>query len=167
MFISFREYLENRIVENTDYNKISEIVNQLILEKGYVTPEDLHEGLYKNIDRFFTGIGNMGADVLDKTNDKLDAMGDSIGKGANFVGNSFRNVGTGLAKGAYGGVKGTIGDARRAMNWVGDKMDARQNKIELAKVTKLQKDLNEDPAFKQLPVQNQMILNAIFKKMMA
>jgi hypothetical protein len=109
----------------------------------------------------------MGADVLDKTNDKLDAMGDSIGKGANFVGNSFRNVGTGLAKGAYGGVKGTIGDARRAMNWVGDKMDARQNKIELAKVAQLQKDLNEDPAFKQLPAQNQMIFNAILKKMMA
>lgn len=168
---SFHEYVKNRIVENTDYNKISDVVNELILEKGYITPEDLQEGLMRNIGGVFSGLGKMGSSALDTTNDFLDATGDKIKSGiksgAQFAGNSFKNVGKGIAQGAVQGALNTGKGLKSAYGAVNNTLEKAKNSREVALVSSLQKELNNDSAFKQLPPPNQMILNSILNKMKA
>ena len=167
---SFRKYVNNRIIEDADYNKISDAVNQLIVEKGHITPEDLQEGFgdfMRGIGGAFTGLGKMGSDMLDKTNDTLDSAGgkisDMANKGTRYVGNAFKNVAKDTALNAY--KTGQL--AKNAYSSVNNSLEKAKNNREIVIVTGIQKELNDDSAFKKLPLQNQKILNAILNKMRA
>jgi hypothetical protein len=116
---SFYDYVENRIVENVDYNRISEIVNQHIANKGYVTAEDLQEAWFgipqmaRGLAGLVGGTGRMAGDIGGK------AAG-AAGQGAGFVGNAFKNVGQGVASGIGSAAKSAANAAGQGAGFVGN-----------------------------------------------
>jgi hypothetical protein len=116
---SFYDYVENRIVENVDYNRISEIVNQHIANKGYVTAEDLQEAWFgapqmdRLLGRYVGGAARMAGDLGGK------AAG-AAGQGAGFVGNAFKNVGQGVASGIGNAAKSAANAAGQGAGFVGN-----------------------------------------------
>lgn len=66
---SFYEYVEHRIVENLDYNRMAAIINEHVAQKGYITPEELQEAWFgipaaaRAVAGMAGGLGRMAKDV--------------------------------------------------------------------------------------------------------
>jgi len=172
---SFYEYVENRIVENFDYNRIAAIINEHVAEKGYITPEELQEAWFgipaaaRAVAGLAGGVGRMAGDLggMAARGAGAAARGTAgaLGKGAQFVGQSFKNVGTGLAQGA-GQAAGALGSAARGVGqWAGGHMSAAKEAEAAKQVADRQKDLNANPNFQKLSPAEQAQFNAMLQKM--
>jgi hypothetical protein len=109
---SFLEYVENRIVENFDYNEAANQINTVISEQGHITPEQLHEILapawVSALARKAGGAmgaarsigGKLASDAASKvgssfanvTKDTLGAIGKVAGKGMDYVADKAAKV---------------------------------------------------------------------------
>lgn len=160
---SFYEYVEHRIVENTDYNAISERLNQLILEKGYVTAEDLQEAWF-GIPQMARGVaalggglgriaGDLGGRAAGAVGSGLQKAGSAVGGAASQLGQSAMNK----AGQAYGAAKSGL---NQAGEYVGKHMDAAKNAQAKKQVIDRKNDIVANPLFKKLdqPTQNYIIM---------
>ncbi len=107
---SFLEYVENRMVENFDYNEAANQINTVIAEQGHITPEQLQEVVspmwLKKAARGVSGVLGAGKAIGKKL------ASDAIGK----VGSSFTNVG----KDIYGAA---VNVGKAGADYVGQKLD--------------------------------------------
>lgn len=176
---SFYEYVEHRIVENTDYNAISERLNQLILEKGYVTAEDLQEAWF-GIPQMARGVaalggglgriaGDLGGRAAGAVGSGLQKAGSAVGGAASKLGQSAMNK----AGQAYGAAKSGLNQAgstiasgaQQAGEYVGKHMDAAKNAQAKKQVLDRKNDLAANPLFKKLDAPTQKYLLMALDKM--
>ena len=165
---SFYEYVEHRIVENTDYNAISERLNQLILEKGYVTAEDLQEAWFgipqmaRGVAALGGGLGRMAGDLGGRAagavGSGLQKAGSAVGGAASKLGQSAMNK----AGQAYGAAKSGLNQAGQ---YVGQHMDAAKNAQAKKQVLDRKNDLAANPLFKKLDAPTQKYLLMALDKM--
>lgn len=172
---SFYEYVENRIVENFDYEKIASVINEIIAEKGSITPEELQEawfGIPGAARAAAAGIGGLGRMAKDVGGMAAKGVGSAakgtagaLGKGAQFVGQSFKNVGSGIAQGA-GQAAGAVGQAAQGVGqWAGGHMAAAKDAQAIKQIADRQKDIMSNPKFQKLSPYDQKQFLRMFSKM--
>ena len=161
---SFYEYVEHRIVENTDYNAISERLNQLILEKGYVTAEDLQEAWFgipqmaRAASGVLGGLGRMGGQAAGAVGSGLQKAGSAVGGAASKLGQQALNK----AGQAGSAIKGGF---QQAGKYVGDQYTAAAEAQAKKQVMDRKNDLAANPLFKKLDVPTQKYLLMALDKM--
>ena len=164
---SFYEYVENRIIENVDYNRISEIVNQHIANKGYVTAEDLQEAWFgvpqmaRVASGVLGGMGRMGGHAAGAVGSGLQKAGSAVGGAASQLGQSAMNK----AGQAYGAAKSGLNQAGQA---AGQAYGAAKSGIKQAGqyAANQYKAANEAQAKKQvIDRKNDLAANPLFKKL--
>lgn len=172
---SFYDYVENRIVENVDYNRISEIVNQHIANKGYVTAEDLQEAWFgvpqmaRVASGVLGGMGRMGGHAAGAVGSGLQKAGSAVGSAASQLGQSAMNK----ASQAYGAAKSGLNQAGQAAGqayggakkYVRDQYNAASEAQAKKQVIDRKNDLAANPLFKKLDAPTQKYLLMALDKM--
>lgn len=165
---SFYEYVEHRIVENTDYNAISERLNQLILEKGYVTAEDLQEAWF-GIPQMARGVAALGGGLGRMAGDLGGRAAGAVGSGLQKAGSAVGGAASKLGQQAYGAVKSGLQQAgqagQAAGKWAGQHMNAAAEAQAKKQVLDRKNDLAANPLFKKLDAPTQKYLLMALDKM--
>jgi hypothetical protein len=172
---SFYEYVENRIIENVDYNRISEIVNQHIANKGYVTAEDLQEAWFgvpqmaRVASGVLGGMGRMGGHAAGAVGSGLQKAGSAVGSAASQLGQSAMNK----AGQAYGAAKSGLNQAgqaaksgfNQATQYAANQYNAANEAQAKKQVIDRKNDLAANPLFKKLDAPTQKYLLMALDKM--
>jgi len=118
---SFDQYVENRIIETTDFEKLAYLINAKFEENGgYITESDLAEAWFgvPSIARAASGVvgamGGIGADIGKAAGRGAQAVGSAVGRGAQAVGSAIGQAGQAVGRGAQA-VGGAVGRGAQAV----------------------------------------------------
>lgn len=117
---SFYEFVEHKIVDNFDFDAYAKIINEHVAEKGYVTPEEMHEaferlrGLVGGAARVVSGLGNVAKGVVTR----------GVGSGIEAAKSAGSAIG-GAVKGAGSAIGGAVKSAGGAIAQAGKDFGGR------------------------------------------
>jgi hypothetical protein len=170
---SFDQYVENRIIENTDFEKLALLINTRFEENGgYITESDLAEawfgvpGLARAASGVVGAMGGIGSDIGKAAYRKGQAFGNAIGQAGKAVGNAVGQAGqaVGSAVGQAGQAVGSaVGQAGQAAGrYLGDKYQTATMQQAASQIKDRIVDIQKNPLFTKLnPEQQQNVIDAL------